>query len=109
MGLQQLLNRKDQSQVPDFEELLFWGKIIGTTNDYYVAMGVNYQGMYEFPVKVFYWASSTDFTFKPFPQLNDQHGDEYNKIKSLITGIPSKVHKKVEPEKTEGEEEEGAG
>jgi hypothetical protein len=37
--------------------------------------------------------------------LNDQHGDEYNKLKSLITGNPNLVLKKVEPEKTEDEEE----
>jgi len=36
--------------------------------------------------------------------LNDQHKDEYNKIKSLILGNPDKVHKVVEPVKQEGEE-----
>ena len=106
--MQQLLNKKNEGDIPDFEELLFWGKIIGTNNDYYIAMGVNYSGMYEFPVKVFFWASSVDFAFKPFPDLNEQHFEEYNKIKSLITGNPLKIHKQVEPEKREDEEEEAA-
>lgn len=68
-------------------------------------MGLNYSMRYEFPEKVFYYASSTDFVFKPFPALNDQHKDAYNKIKSLISGNPNVVHAKVEPEKAEGEEE----
>lgn len=105
MALQQLLTHLNAEQVAPFEELLFWGKIIGTTHDYYVALGIQYSGMYEFPVKHFYYASSQDFTFKPFPDLNDQHKGEYNKIKSLITGNPNLVHKKVEPEKSEEEEE----
>jgi hypothetical protein len=37
--------------------------------------------------------------------LNDQHKDEFNKIKTLILGIPDKVHKAVEPVKQEGEEQ----
>lgn len=73
-------------------------------------MGLNYSGNYEFPFKAFYWASSNDFKFKQFGDLNDQHKDEYNKIKSLITGIPTKVLKRVEPEKTDEElSEKGHG
>jgi len=40
--------------------------------------------------------------------LNEQHFEEYNKIKSLISGNPMKIHKQVEPEKREDEEEEAA-
>jgi radial spoke head protein 9 len=84
---------------------LFWGKFIGTSKDYYIVMGVKYTGKYEFPVKIFYWASSVDFNFKIFEALNDQHKNHYDKIKSLITGDAKLVHVKVEPEKVEGEEE----
>ena len=102
MGLQQLLNTSKET---DFEELLFWGKINGMQADYYIAMGIIYTDRYEFPYMTFYYASSSDFVFKPFPELNDQHKDEYDKITSIITGNPKLIHKKVEPEVIEGQEE----
>ena len=74
LGLQQLLNTCEEG---DFEELLFWGKIIGLNRDYYVAMGITYSDKYEFPEKRFYWALSTDFKFQPFPELNVQHREAY--------------------------------
>ena len=61
----------NNSKTADFEELLFWGRIEGTKSDYYIAMGVTYTDKFEFPEKRFYWATSVDFKFKPFPTLND--------------------------------------
>ena len=54
----------NESNPEDFEELLFWGKILGTQNDYYVAMGVTYKSQYEFPTKTFFWATSKNYQFK---------------------------------------------
>lgn len=68
LGLQQLLNSVPEAE---FEQLLFWGKVIGLNKDYYVAMGIKYSSCYEFPLKKFYWASSADFTFQKFSELND--------------------------------------
>lgn len=92
----------------DFEELLFWGKLTGLNADYYVAVGLVYTGRYEFACKRFYYATSADFTFKPFPALNDQHKEVYDEIKTMLTGNPKLIHRKVEPEKSaaEGQEEE---
>ena len=45
------------------EELLFWGKINGVTNDYYISVAITYKDAYEFPLKKFYWCLSTDFKF----------------------------------------------
>lgn len=67
-GIQALLN---QSSKHDFEELMFWGRVEGLKNDYYICLGVTFTDKYEFPEKRFYWASSTDFKFKPFGELND--------------------------------------
>ena len=39
------------------------------------------------------------------PIKNVAPADEYNKIKSIITGNPKLIHKKVEPERQEGQEE----
>ncbi len=74
--------------------------------DYYIAVGLTYTNRYEFPQKTFYYATSSDFKFQPFPALNDQHKDDYNKMKSIITGNPKFIYKKVEPEKAEGAGEE---
>jgi radial spoke head protein 9 len=96
-ALQQLLNASGET---DFEELLFWGKLTGLQADYYVAMGLVYTGRYEFASKRFYYCLSSDFQFKPFPELNDQHKDLYDSITSLLTGNPALIHKKVEPERS---------
>jgi len=53
----------------DCEELVFWGKVTGMKNDYYIAMGLRYTDMYEFPVKTFYWALSSEFVFKEMPAI----------------------------------------
>ena len=102
LGIQQLLNN---SVDDEFEELLFWGKIIGMNKDYYIAMGIKYSDKYEFPEKSFYWALSSDFVFKKFDALNDYNKDHYDGIKTLILGDPKFVHRSVEPVKAEGEEE----
>jgi len=76
-SIKELLNN---SSPHDFEELLFWGRIEGLKADYYICMGVTFTDKYEFPTKCFYWASSTDFKFKPFPSLNTQHNDKVDSI-----------------------------
>ena len=85
---------------------MFWGKLSGLNADYYIAIGLVYSGRYEFAEKRFYFATSNDFTFKPFPALNDQHKDAYDDIKTMLTGNPKFIHKKVEPEKSAEQEEE---
>lgn len=82
----------------DFEELLFWGRVGGLNRDYYIAMGVTFSDKYEFPEKRFYWASSADFIFKPFPALNDQHRDKYDSLSGYFSGDAGKIHIKVEPD-----------
>ena len=59
--------------------MLFWGKINGLKNDYYIAMGLQFVDNYEFPNKTFYWALSTDFEFKEMPSLNSQYDQDINK------------------------------
>merc|ERR1719362_2816853 len=77
LGLQALLN---ESSDGEFEELLFWGRVSGIRSDYYVAMGVTYKHQYEFPTKTFYFASSSDYVFRKFRDINTQHEEEYDKI-----------------------------
>lgn len=106
MALQQLINTSADA---DFEELLFWGRLSGLNADYYIAVGLVYTGRYEFATKRFYYATTQDFSFKPFPALNDQHKELYDGLKSMLTGNPKLIHKKVEPEKSaEAQEQEEA-
>ena len=93
MGLQTLLNT---SKAEDFEELLLWGKVIGTSYDYYVAMGVTYKSQYEFPTKTFYWATSKDYTFKQFRKLNTQHAEKYDGMQEGFRGNGAHVYITVE-------------
>ena len=100
MGLSQL------NSTIDCDELCFWGKINGLKNDYYLAVGLKYVEMYEFPTKTFYWALSTDFEFKEMPSLNLQHGDKINADSSYFVGEPAKVIFSVKKgDGEEGEEE----
>ena len=96
-GVQDLLNCSTEH---DFEELMYWGRIEGMKADYYICMGVTYTDKYEFPEKRFFWASSTDFKFKAFPELNDQHKDKVDTYRGLFKGDPSEIHIKVVEEKT---------
>mmetsp|Transcript_17810 Transcript_17810/g.17039 ORF Transcript_17810/g.17039 Transcript_17810/m.17039 type:complete len:95 (-) Transcript_17810:552-836(-) len=88
------------------EELLFWGKITGIQNDYFIALALTYSNQYEFPLKKFYWALSTDFRFQEMPDLNDQHTAAVDLEASPFEGNPKK---KVVGTQQEGEEEEGGG
>jgi hypothetical protein len=80
------------------EELCFWGKITGLKNDYYVAMGLRFNGMYEFPVKTFFWALSSDFIFKEMPDLTEQHDSIINQDNSWFSGEPTRVLSKKDGE-----------
>ena len=59
--------------------MAFWGKIQGVKADYFIAIGTTYTDMYEFPVKRFYWALSSDLSFKELPALTEHYIDVINK------------------------------
>ena len=88
LGIQSLLNK---SSANDFEELMYWGRVDGLNAEYYIAMGVTYTDKFEFPEKRFYWASSADFRFKPFPERNDQHTSKVDSFRALFLGDPNFV------------------
>jgi len=50
-----------------------------------MCMGVTFTDKYEFPEKRFYWASSRDFKFQPFPaNLNTQHTNKVDDMKDCF-------------------------
>ena len=95
MGIQALLN--DCSDT-DFEELLFWGRISGLRADFYIAMGVTYSKQYEFPTKTFYFASSNDFIFRQFRDINTLHKDKYDGLLGPFQGDSAHIYIKEEKE-----------
>ena len=61
-------------------------------------MGVTYSHQYEFPTKTFYFASSNDFVFKKFRDMNTQHKALYDSFKEAFSGDSTKIYKKEENE-----------
>lgn len=72
-------------------------------NDYYIAMGLQFKNMYEFPVKTFFWALSGEFIFREMPDLTEQHDGYIDSDVSYFQGTPNAV---LSGKKGEGEEEE---
>ena len=97
LGLQQLLNECSDTE---FEELQFWGRVSGINGDYYIAMGVTFTKQYEFPTKCFFFASSSDFVFRKFRDMNTQHKDSYDKdeFTGPFTGDYAHILLKIENE-----------
>lgn len=121
------------------DELLFWGKIngkflpsnsnsscnsrpahsclfahIGIQADYFIAVGVTFKEMFEFPQKKFFFCLSNDYTFKEMPGLNDQHKEFVDRDTSFFLGVPDRKlivkegeEEAQEPPPEEAEEEEG--
>lgn len=75
------------------DELMFWGKVTGVQNDYYIAVSITYKNMYEFPQKVFYYTLSNvkGFAFREMPSLGLPEAEQDRSIdcdNSLFTGNP---------------------
>ena len=91
------------------DEVMFWGKVTGVNEDYYIAVTVTYQGMYEFPTKCFYYTLSNtpNYQFREMPALGLPDLEQNLLIDtsdSLFLGQPAKIlGNNVEGE--EGEEE----
>ena len=71
MQLEMALQNLNVEGAKSVDEVVFWGKVTGIKNDYYIAMGITYQGHFEFPHKKFYYCMSNDFNFREMPDLND--------------------------------------
>ena len=70
----------------NFEELLFWGKVSGVVNDYYVAVALQYVGIPDFPRKHFYWCSSANWTFATLPQAHPHLKHILDKVQVFFSG-----------------------
>merc|ERR1711939_894597 len=69
LGLMRILENEK------IDQLMFWGRIRGTTKDYYIAIGLKFQDNYEFPTKRFYY-STNNFYFLPLPFIIEEYADK---------------------------------
>jgi radial spoke head protein 9 len=77
------------------EDLYFWGKLFGSENDYYIALGINFKNHYEFPQKLFYYAVSPNFVFSKLPETLVAHDkDNIDNYSNPIVGNPQLILKK---------------
>jgi radial spoke head protein 9 len=66
--------------------------VTGLQADYYLAVAYQFTGMYEFPVKKFFWAlSKGELEFSELPDLNDQHKAFINSFGEYFSGNPKKL------------------
>mmetsp|Transcript_65355 Transcript_65355/g.156252 ORF Transcript_65355/g.156252 Transcript_65355/m.156252 type:complete len:271 (-) Transcript_65355:151-963(-) len=70
------------------DSIFFWGKMFGENLDYYIAYGLR-DSEFEFPCKVFYFASH-DYQFKPLGRLTEEIADRVLElgIETPFTGNP---------------------
>jgi len=90
------------------DEVMFWGKVTGVSADYYIALAVTFQGMYEFPTKQFFWTLSTtpDLKFKEMPGLGlpTPEQDKFiDSCASYFLGEPMKLLNQKEGAEEEAE------
>lgn len=88
------------------ERLYFWGKILCEEFDYYIALGVNFKGHYEFPEKLLYY-SLPNFEFVPLPETFPYHDKDFTEsYYKGLKGNPKIVLKKYKEDIPEGEQNE---
>lgn len=80
-----MMQRKLQENLPG--NMFFWGKIIGTTQDYLIVYTVD--PTEEFPSRKYFFTTTSNYILKSFPSLTSAYEDQAKTIKSLFTGDPS--------------------
>lgn len=55
-----------------YDSLYLWGRIEGIDKDYYIALGVQCKGQYEFPMKKFFWCNNANYMFSELPSFNPE-------------------------------------
>ncbi len=103
-------------------EVMFWGKVCGLNQDYYIAVAVTYRDQYEFPLKQFFYtlSSTPAFAFKEMPALGLPDAEQDLAVDTdasffrgepgfLLGGAAPEGEEEEEPAREEAEDEEGEG
>lgn len=109
LGIRATLNKLRINE--DNPNINFWGKISGSSKDYFIAIGVRAN---ESINKVYYFSSDEGLNFAKLPTVDDFVREKAKKVRGLFTGNPSFIYKdptapvggEEEEEEEEGEENE---
>eukprot|EP01038_Epipyxis_sp_PR26KG_P008605 gene8605-11629_t len=80
-----MLQRKLQENLVG--KMYFWGKIFGSTQDYLIVHNIN--PFDEFPVKKFYFCTTSDYTLRALPPITEEYEKQASVITSAFLGDPS--------------------
>lgn len=80
-----MLQRKLAENLPG--RMYFWGKIFGSTQDYLVVHNIN--PFAEFPVKKYYYCTTSDYVLRALPMLSADYQAQADKLSIPFTGDPS--------------------
>lgn len=95
-------------------DITFWGKITGTTRDYFIAQGTTATDRI---TKSFYFSADEGVTFAKLPEVDEFIESKVGAVKGMFTGNPANLYKdpnappadeeeeEPEPEEDEGDEE----
>lgn len=83
--------------------ITFWGKINGTTRDYFIARGVSISDNI---TKTFYFSADDGLTFAKLPEIDDFIMEKSAAVSGMFTGNPSLIYKDPNAPQEEEEEEE---
>jgi len=76
----------------NLDNVSFWGKIIGTVKDYYLAYSLDYsRKVHGFPAKNFYWCSSSNFIFGTLPNPLEKFAKDLNELNIFFTGEHDRI------------------
>lgn len=75
------------------DEILFWGKINGVEKDYYISIAVYYRGHPGFPLKKFYFCTSTNFNFSLISEIEIHQLDDLANLNTFFIGNPDVIIK----------------
>ena len=84
-------------ETTNHNEILFWGRINGISQDYYIVLGLDYKGHFNFPLKKFYYATAPTYVFSPMPQPNEQYKKNVDECDAMFFGDPEKILVEVKP------------
>lgn len=80
------------------DEMLFWGKIMGSEKDYYICEAIYYKGHLNFPKKKYYFCSSSNFIFSELPDIQNHHLPDFKKFNTYFIGNPDIILEKYSSE-----------
>merc|ERR1719498_243676 len=77
-----------------FSQLYFWGKILGTGEDYLICYGL--LPSYDYPQKKFYFCSTSNYVLQQMPVIDAELTAKAEAVEGMFTGEPDKPLEEVE-------------